>query len=60
MVAAGQLETVRGDDMTPWVAEALRRADPPLIELVDADDGVKFRIYRLAAEELTGRTTADA
>lgn len=60
VVAAGRLEAVRGDDVTPQVAEALRRADPPLVDLVDADDDVEFGIFRLRVDELTGRTTATA
>jgi hypothetical protein len=59
VVARGSLASVAEADVDAAVAEALRRAEAPLLDIWDdpAED-VDFRVFRLPADELTGRTTA--
>lgn len=60
VVAAGNLDPVDDEDLTVEVAEALRESELPLLAIWgDELEGVRFEIYRLAVEELTGRTTVE-
>ena len=59
VVAEGTLSPVADDELTVETARVLREGEAPLLdiwgeELADAE----FRIYRLDAESVTGRTTA--
>lgn len=59
VVATGTLTPVDPDAMTVEVANVLREAEPPLVDVWEEDpDDVQFQVYRLDPDELTGRTTA--
>lgn len=61
VIATGKLTEVEETEITPQVVEGIRRAELPLIEIIDEpQETVEFRIFRLSVFELTGRTTNGA
>lgn len=61
VIAAGELTEVPESALTTRVADALRRADLPVMDLMDTPPNeLNFRVFRLTAHDVTGRTTASA
>jgi hypothetical protein len=59
VVATGDLTRVPKDELTPETVAQLGRAELPAFDLWDRPkDELEFQIYRLAAEELSGRSTS--
>lgn len=59
-VAVGELTRVDDDALTPEIADVLRQADGPLLDVWDEPaDQVDFELYRLGVQRLTGRKGAD-
>lgn len=59
VVASGSLSAIDPDALSVEIANVLQDAEPPLVGVWEDDpDDVEFRLYRLAPDQLTGRTTA--
>lgn len=59
VIAAGEIAEVEPGALTAEIAETLRRAELPLSDIIDGPPAeLEYRLFRLTAAELTGRTTA--